>query len=149
MSSTKKAKELEQEMMKDEEYRKLLFQNWQLSRLAWSLTKLLGGRVTLNTEEIPMLWNLKVGRDDPKSKETTFISEELPELDEALILDIVDQLVGTKNDLREAMVQRNIKQYPIQYLGMRLSRHIQYSQDGDWVTLAEAEKFRAAQAEKN
>lgn len=106
-----------------------------------------------------MLWTLLVGNTNPdqNSKEKTFKAEVLPELDEELIEKISAKLVGTKKDLHDLMVEFDLKAYPIQYMGMRLSRYLKYSpNEGEWVTLKEAEERTKAhgenlkkQAEKN
>jgi len=121
----------------------LHYKSLQLQRTLWMAAMNNGGTLLLDETKIDLLWRLKFERAPDGMLKV--LAEVTPEAEEADIEQAAKDLIGTNGMLTEyAAAHDRLKEYPLEYLEHRLSKHCRY--DGTmWISaadFAEAAKHR-------
>lgn len=112
----------------------LHYHNQQLKRTLWLLLKQAGGSATLNEQEIDLLWKLSSERT-PEGL-LKLAAHQIPEANEDDIAQCAKDLLGTNGLLHVyTEAHERLKNYPPQYIELRLSKHIRFIGDR-WETAA-------------
>jgi hypothetical protein len=111
----------------------LHYKSLQLQRTLWLAAKQAGGTLILDEQKVDLLWNLAFERTPEGMLKV--VGAVTPEADEADIELAAKALLGTNGQLTVyAADHERLKNYPIEYLEYRMSKHCRY--DGTmWVTI--------------
>lgn len=107
----------------------------QLQRTLWLAARKEGGSLILNEQEIDLLWRLSFERTPEGLLKV--VASVTPEAEEADIEKAAKDLIGTNGMLTEyAAAHDRLKEYPLEYLEHRLSKHCRY-EGTMWISAAD------------
>lgn len=123
----------------------VILQQIQLQRTLWAAVRAVGGRVTINSEAVDPLWDLKFERPDKTNPNMVVISaSRLPDPTDEQLNKLAILLLGTDQHPQKAQEAVGLPEHPAAYCAARIA-HLAVFHRGKWISRADFNTLPADQ----